>query len=155
MPEITSVFQNSPSFNNPSFETEFIFLADINSVTVFCSADCEFGFRWSVDNQFQVISTDTFPLSAGTEQSILVPITARYCQFFVTTSIVYERNGNLIEPVTTPANVISGGNTNTIPANCNQCGIVCGTSNSMNYHNCDNSCIAGGNLNSIARNFPF
>ena len=32
MPEITAVFQNSPSFNNPSFETEFIFLADISSV---------------------------------------------------------------------------------------------------------------------------
>ena len=85
MSEITTVFQNSPSFNNPSFETEFIFLADINSVkyTVFCSADCEFGFRWAVDNQFQGIATDTYSLSAGTEQSILVPITARYCQFFV------------------------------------------------------------------------
>ena len=54
MPEITAVFQNSLSFNNPSFGTEFIFLADISSVkyTVFCSADCEFGFKWSVDNQF-------------------------------------------------------------------------------------------------------
>ena len=84
MPEIREVFQNSPNFNSSSFETQFIFLADISSLkfTVFCSENCDFGFRWAVDNQLQVIDTDTFSLTGGNTQEILQPITSRYCQFF-------------------------------------------------------------------------
>ena len=36
-----------------------------------------------VDSQFQVISTDTYSLTGGTEQSIIVPITSHYVQIFV------------------------------------------------------------------------
>ena len=249
MPELSLYFLNDTAYPDPTYEPPFTFVGDVSLLkyTIFSSVDCEFGFRWSVDNQFQVISTDTYQLTGGNEESVSMPITARYVQIFVNNiasnpcdlkvqvffltnflgsigntgatgsqgiqgatgapgiqgatgatgagtdvsltsvggtslvadgvgpdleirglsnnngiaivdtgttleiqNIVYERNGNLIEPVTTPANVISGGTTNTIPANCNQCGIVCGTSNSMN--NCDNSCIAGGNLNSIDPN---
>jgi len=85
MPEIQQVFQNTPNFNNSSFETQFIFLGDISTLkfTVFCDQNCDFGFRWSVDNNFQVIDTDTFSLTGGTTGEVIQPITARYCQFFV------------------------------------------------------------------------
>ena len=85
MPELNLYFLNDTSYPDATYGPPFTFVGDVNALkyTIFCSVDCEFGFRWSVDNQFQVISTDTYQLTGGNEESILVPITARYVQIFV------------------------------------------------------------------------
>ena len=85
MPELNQVFQNSPTYGNSSWVSDFIYLGDISTIkfTVYCDQNCDFGLRWAVDNQYQVITTDTNTLTGGAEESVMVPITSRYCQFFV------------------------------------------------------------------------
>ena len=85
MPELNLYFLNDTAYPDPTYEPPFTFVGDVNALkyTIFSSVDCEFGFRWSVDNQLQVISTDTYQLIGGNEESVLVPITARYVQIFV------------------------------------------------------------------------
>ena len=85
MPELSLYFLNDTAYPDPTYEPPFTFVGDVSVLkyTIFCSVDCEFGFRWSVDNQYQVISTDTYQLTGGNEESVSMPITARYVQIFV------------------------------------------------------------------------
>jgi len=85
MPEITNVYQNSPAFSDAEWESPWNFLGDVSAVkfTVYCSENANFSLRWAVDNKFEVITTDTYTVTGGTEESILVPITSRFCQFVV------------------------------------------------------------------------
>ena len=85
MPELSLYFLNNTSYPDATYEPPFTFVGDTSALkyTIYCSVNCDFGFRWCVDNQYQVISTDTYSLTGGTEQSITVPITARYVQIFV------------------------------------------------------------------------
>jgi Collagen triple helix repeat (20 copies) len=85
MPELREIFQNTAAFNDAAYESAFIYVSDVNSIkfTVYCDQNCDFGWRWAVDNNFQVIDTDTYNLVGGTSQDQLKPITSRYVQFYV------------------------------------------------------------------------
>jgi hypothetical protein len=85
MPELREIFQNTAAFNDAAYESAFIYIADVNSIkfTVYCDQNCDYGWRWAVDNYFEVIDTDTYSLVGGTTQDQLKPITSRYVQFYV------------------------------------------------------------------------
>ena len=85
MPELNLYFLNDTAYPDATYEPPFTFVGDVNALkyTIYCDVDCEFGFWWAVDNQYQVISTDTYQLTGGSEESITLPITARYVQIFV------------------------------------------------------------------------
>ena len=85
MPEISLYFLNDIAYSDTIYDPLFTFVgnASLLKYTIYCDVDCDFGFRWCVDSQFQVISTDTYSLTVGTEQSIIVPITSHYVQIFV------------------------------------------------------------------------
>ena len=85
MPEISLYFLNDTAYSDTIYDPLFTFVGNVSLLkyTIYCDVDCDFGFRWCVDSQFQVISTDTYSLTGGTEQSIIVPITSHYVQIFV------------------------------------------------------------------------
>ena len=80
MPEISLYFLNDTAYSDTIYDPLFTFVgnASLLKYMIYCDVDCDFGFRWCVDSQFQVISTDTYSLTGGTEQSIIVPITSCY-----------------------------------------------------------------------------
>ena len=85
MPELNLYFLNDTAYPDATYEPPFTFVGDVNALkyTIYCDVDCEFGFWWAVDNQYQVISTSTYQLTGGNEESVSMPITARYVQIFV------------------------------------------------------------------------
>lgn len=85
MPELLAFTLIDSAYTLPSTDFEFVFFGDSGSLTltVACSENCTFGFRWACDNQLIVIDTDTYTLVGGVTQSVTVPIVARWVQVFV------------------------------------------------------------------------
>ena len=83
--ELHDVFQNSPTFATTTWESKWLFLADISFLqyTVYCDQNCTMGIRWAVDNNHQVVYTETEPVIASVTSEIYTNIKARYRQFFV------------------------------------------------------------------------
>jgi len=85
MPEVIPYFKNDIVYPDTTYEPPFVFFGDVGALkfTIYCTQDADFGFEWAVDTQYEVIAIDTFQALAGVENSITVPVTARYGRIFV------------------------------------------------------------------------
>jgi len=85
MPEVIPYFLNNIAYPDTTYEPPFVFFGDVGALkfTIYCTQDADFGFEWAVDTQYEVITIDTFQALAGVENSITVPVTARYGRVFV------------------------------------------------------------------------
>lgn len=86
MPEINEVYQNTTSFNDVTWETDNIFIADCTSISFFvhCSVDCVMSLKWKIDdNSDFLIETKTVLANTGT--LIYSPVKTRNVVFSVGT----------------------------------------------------------------------
>ena len=86
MPEILDIFLNDTTYASTSRTSEWINISTATSLTysVYCSENCDPEIKWSVDEDHQVIETNTYPLVGGTTVKVYTPIKFRYAQFNVT-----------------------------------------------------------------------
>ena len=85
MAPIKEIFQNNPSYPDPSYISEWI-NADASSYityTVYCDQNCDVQLDWAVDDSYQVIRTETIPLIAPTTVDVTYPTIARFIRFSV------------------------------------------------------------------------
>ena len=86
MPEIKEGYQNTSNFNEASWTTNDIFIADCACVSfiVYCSVDCNMSINWKIDKSADLL-TDSKSVTANTGTLIYSPVKARYATFSVDT----------------------------------------------------------------------
>jgi hypothetical protein len=85
MPEIQEVYQNDSNFSAVEWKSNWIFLADVASITytVNCSVNCDIGVNWSIDTNYEIILTDSGNVIGGSSKILTIPTKAKYAQFYV------------------------------------------------------------------------
>ena len=91
--EITDLFFNDPTYALTSRTKDWLNVSAANSITysVYCSEDCDMVINWAVDDQFEIIETNTSSLTGGNAKTIYMSIKAHFTRFNVT-SIVSTPN---------------------------------------------------------------
>jgi len=79
------VFLNNQAYAQTSRQSEWInvSIASNLSYIVYCSENCQCVIEWSVDDDFQIVRTDTFNLVGGSTLNIHIPVKFRYARFNV------------------------------------------------------------------------
>ncbi len=85
MSELKEVFLKNAAYNLTTRETEFLNVSSASTLTytIKCSEDCEYGFRWAINSEFDVIEEVNYSLYGGDVATVYTPVRARYCQFYV------------------------------------------------------------------------
>jgi hypothetical protein len=85
MPEILDLYQNDGVFPAVGWTSQWLNCSSSFQVlfNTFESSDCEIGVRWAVDNNFEVIDEEIFPVTGGISESITREVKTRFVQFFV------------------------------------------------------------------------
>ena len=85
MPEIQEAYQNTINFNGSEWKSNFIYLADVASITytVNCSVNCEIGVNWAIDTNYEIILTDVGNVVGGSSKILTLATKAKYAQFYV------------------------------------------------------------------------
>lgn len=85
MSELKEVFTYNPAYNSVIRETDFLNVSSAVSLTytIKCSENCEYGFRWAINSEFDVIEEVNYTLTGGNVSTVFTPVKARYCQFYV------------------------------------------------------------------------
>lgn len=88
MPEVLDAFINDPIYPNPTFETEWINIVSANSIyiTTFCSSNGSIQLDYAVDNNHEIILTETRKLEASIASEIYIPVKARFIKQLITIS---------------------------------------------------------------------
>lgn len=85
MPELLEVFNNDPNFGSTSYVSEWINCSNSQYVvwTVYNDQNFDMEVRYAVDDQYQVIRTDTKSIIGGQTGEIFADVISRFVQFVV------------------------------------------------------------------------
>ena len=85
MPIIKEVFVNNNTYPDPTYVSEWINLesSSYTVFTVFCSENCSLQINWAVDDQYQVIDSDSVNLIGGDTEEIVSLTKTRFVQYTV------------------------------------------------------------------------
>jgi hypothetical protein len=85
MPEILQVYNNDLTYAIATYDSDWINCTSSKILvwTVYNDKAFDMGVRWAVDDQFQVIDTDTISVLAGNTGELFFNVKARFVRFFV------------------------------------------------------------------------
>jgi hypothetical protein len=87
MPEIKSVYLYNNAYENLTYVSEIIYVAEASSFSfsVFCSVDCVMSIRHMMDIEHSdIILTQSQNITGGQCLQLVSPVKSRYVQFAVT-----------------------------------------------------------------------
>lgn len=85
MPELSEAFINNLAYPDTSFITEWVNITSANSlyITTFCSSDALVQLDYAVDNDYEIILTETRNILSNITSEIYIPVKSRFIRISI------------------------------------------------------------------------
>lgn len=86
MPALKKYCFNDNNYSDTSFQSDWIYLADESYMTlsILTDSNADLNFYYSIDNNHEIIKTESFTITGGTFFTVNRPVITRYFQFELT-----------------------------------------------------------------------